>query len=263
MDYSEFEGLDIEVSDDHVAFIRLKFKIGEEGVRRHQHRELTTVWRTLDADPNVRSALITGPDGADFYLSGKPPGSQLQGDALWNMVLRLEREGTELVMAMAAFGKPLVGAILGSAAGAGLATALMTDISIVADNAVLFDPHTLLGIGAGDGACALWPFYTGMPKAKLYMLTSDGLTGAEAERIGLVSRSVPEDQVLELAWDYARRLAAGPPNALRYTKRALNQWYKLTGLVAQDYSMSMQLLSEFSGDRAGSPYGTYPPRMVP
>jgi enoyl-CoA hydratase len=279
VDYSAFQGLDIDVHDDGVALVRMKFK-GDEPpdpdaqsseprpsnwgpIRRHQHRELTTVWRVLDDDPDVRAALITGPEGSDFYVSGKPPGVQLQGEDLWKFVVWADREVNELITAMAAFGKPLVGAISGAAAGAGLATALLTDISIVSESAILFDPHMLMGMAAGDGACALWPFYTGMPKAKLYMLTSDGLTGREADRIGLVSRAVADNKVMDVAWDYARRLAAGPPNALRFTKKSMNQWFKLTSLVSQELSMATQLLAEFSGDRAGSPYSEFPPRIIP
>lgn len=263
MDYSQLLGLSVAV-EDGVACVRMKYQPDDQITRRHQHRELTTIWRDLAGDDDVRSVLITGPEGGDFYLSGKPSGApRLSGDDLWAMVARLEQEGAAIIAEMVAFPKPVVAGIIGTAAGAGLAVALLSDISIASDTATFFDPHSMLGIGAGDGALALWPLLTGMAKAKLYLMTSDALTGLEAERIGLVSLSTAPERTLDVAWDYARRLAAGPPTALRFIKKATNQWYKLSGLVSQDYSLALQLLSEFSGERRGALYSAFPPEYVP
>ncbi|GAA4553711.1 enoyl-CoA hydratase-related protein [Pseudonocardia xishanensis] len=263
MSYSDLEGVHVDVSAG-VATVSLRFRPGDEVTRRHQHRELTTIWRRFDADPEIASVLVTGPEDGDFYLSGKPSGRPpLAGDQLWEMIQRLEREGSGIVTEMAAFTKPVVAAVRGTAAGAGLAVVLLADISVVSEDATLFDPHTMLGISAGDGALALLPLLIGMSKAKLYLLTSDALGGAEAERLGLVSRAVPDGETFAVAEAYAKRLAAGPATAMRFTKKALNQWYKLTGLVSQDYSMALQLLSEFSGERVGGPYAPFPPEKIP
>ena len=75
-----------------------------------------------------------------------------------------------------------------------------------------------------------------LAKSKLYLMTSDPIDGREAERIGLVSLTVPADEVLATAMNYARRLATGPTYAVRFTKKALNQWLTLGGLTAHDYS---------------------------
>jgi enoyl-CoA hydratase len=262
MNYDRLKGLDVTV-DGGVALVRMKYQPDDQVTRRHQHEELTTIWRVLDTDPEVRSVLITGPEGGDFYLSGKPPGVSLEGAERWQSIVRLEREGAAILSEMVAFSKPVVAAVLGCAAGAGLAVALLCDISIVSENSTFFDPHAMLGLAAGDGALALWPLLTGMAKAKLYLMTSDSLDGREAERIGLVSLAVAEAQTMQVARQYAERLASGPPTSLRFIKKSLNQWYKLTGLVSQDYSLALQLLSEFSGERANSPYSEFPPRQVP
>ena len=91
----------------------------------------------------------------------------------------------------------------------------------------------------------IWPLLCGMAKAKLYLLTSDPCTGAEAERIGLVSRAVPADEVFEVAMGYARRIAAGPQLAAQFTKKSLNQWLRLGGITAFDYSQVLELLNFF------------------
>ena len=134
------------------------------------------------------------------------------------------------------------------AVGAGLAVALMADISIMSETARITDGHIRLGVAAGDHAACIWPLLCGMAKAKLYLLTADFLDGKEAERIGLVSRAVPQDQVVPTALEYARKLADGPQYAIRFTKRALNQWLRLGGLASFDYSLVLEMLNFFDAD---------------
>src|SRR5206468_3427803 len=128
--------------------------------------------------------------------------------------------------------------------------ALMADISIIAEEARLTDGHVRLGVAAGDHAAMIWPLLCGMAKAKYYLLTCDFIDGREAERIGLVSKAVPRDQLMPEALRIARQLAAGSQPALRFTKRALNQWLKLGGITAFDYSVALEMMGFFSDDAA-------------
>ena len=111
--------------------------------------------------------------------------------------------------------KPVVSAINGAAVGAGLVVAILADISIAAKSARLIDGHTKLGVAAGDHAAIVWPLLCGMAKAKYYLLLCDTITGEEAERIGLVSLAVPDEELQARALDIAKRLAEGAPNAIR------------------------------------------------
>ncbi|MDH4017770.1 MAG: enoyl-CoA hydratase/isomerase family protein, partial [Actinomycetota bacterium] len=120
-------------------------------------------------------------------------------------------------------------AIHGPAVGAGLVAALLADVSIAARNARIIDGHTRLGVAAGDHAAICWPMLCGMAKAKYYLLTCDTLTGEEAERIGLVSLCVEEDQVQNRALEVAERLAGMAQAAVRFTKHTLNHWYRAAG----------------------------------
>ncbi len=120
--------------------------------------------------------------------------------------------------------KPVVSAINGVAVGAGLAVALMADISIMGESARVSDGHVRLGVAAGDHAALLWPLLCGMAKAKYYLLTADFVTGPEAERIGLVTKCVADDDVLDEALAVARRLAAGSATAIQWTRRVMNHW---------------------------------------
>jgi enoyl-CoA hydratase len=86
-----------------------------------------------------------------------------------------------------------------------------------------------------------------MAKAKYYLLTADFIDGREAERIGLVSRCVPGDQVLPTALEVAERLATGPQLAIRWTKRALNNWLRVASPIF-DASLALEMLNFFDED---------------
>ena len=116
---------------------------------------------------------------------------------------RVMREARDLVYNVINCSKPIVSAVHGPAVGAGLAVAMLADVSVVGRTARIIDGHTQIGVAAGDHAAICWPLLCGMAKAKYYLLTCETLTGEEAERIGLVSLCVDDDQVLDTARDVA------------------------------------------------------------
>jgi enoyl-CoA hydratase/carnithine racemase len=105
------------------------------------------------------------------------------------------------------FSKPSIAAINGIAVGAGMAMALLCDITIMSTEAKLNDGHVRIGVAAGDHACVIWPLLCGMAKAKLYALTGRFIEATEAERIGLVSMVVSPDQLMAKALEVADGLA--------------------------------------------------------
>jgi enoyl-CoA hydratase len=141
------------------------------------------------------------------------------------------REARDLVYNVINCSKPIVSAIHGPAVGAGLAAALLADVSIATRTARIIDGHTRLGVAAGDHAAICWPLLCGMAKAKYYLLTCETMTGEEAERIGLVSLAVDDGQAHAKALEVATQLAAGSQPAIRWTKLALNNWYRMMGPV--------------------------------
>jgi enoyl-CoA hydratase len=88
-----------------------------------------------------------------------------------------------------------------------------------------------------------------MAKAKYYLLTADFVDGREAERIGLVTRAVPAEEVLPTALEIATRLATGPRDAIRLTKRALNHWLRQS-LPAFEASLAYEMLNFLGPDAA-------------
>jgi len=158
------------------------------------------------------------------------------------MRTRVMREARDLVFNVINCSKPIVSAMHGPAVGAGLVAGVLADISVVAKTARIIDGHTRLGVTAGDHAAICWPLMCGMAKAKYYLLTCDTLTGEEAERIGLVSICVDDDQVQDRALEVAVQLSGGAQSAIRWTKQTLNHWYR-----AQAAILDASLAYEFYG----------------
>jgi enoyl-CoA hydratase len=211
------------------------------------HAELARVFRDVHDDPEVRAVVVTG-EGTAFSAGGDLDWIAEQvGDHAQTM--RVMREAGDIVRTMIECDTPIVSAINGVAVGAGLAVALLADISIIDMSARITDGHIRLGVGAGDHAAAIWPLLCGMAKAKYYLLTSDFIDGREAERIGLVSRAVPGEEVLPTALDIATRLATGPRDAIRYTKRALNHWLR-QALPNFEASLAYEMLNFLGPDAA-------------
>jgi len=154
-----------------------------------------------------------------------------------------------------------VSAIHGPAVGAGLVVALLADVSVAARTARIIDGHTRLGVAAGDHAAVCWPLLCGMAKAKYHLLTCETLTGAEAERIGLVSLCVEEDEVQERALEVAVGLAAGAQSAIRWTKHTLNHWYRLL-LPVFDASLAYEFYG-FGGPDAAEGLAAHREKRAP
>jgi enoyl-CoA hydratase len=233
-------------------FPNLKFDRPEAGILRitldapglnsvdlATHRELADVWLAVDRDPETKVALLRGA-GKAFSAGGS---FELLDELIRDYATRTRvfREARDLVYNVIHCSKPIVSAIHGPAVGAGLVAALLADVSVVGRTARIIDGHTRLGVAAGDHAAICWPLLCGMAKAKYYLLTCDTLSGEEAERIGLVSLCVDDGEVHERALAVARNLAAGAQSAIRWTKLALNGWYRTMGPLF-DASLALEFL---------------------
>jgi len=245
MRYEEYEHLQFERRPSGVLLITLNRPHVLNATNDRLHWELTQVWLTVDADPQARVALVTGA-GRAFSAGGDLEMVEA------NMrdpkrLARTVREASDIVYNMINLDKPVISAINGVAVGAGLVVALLADISIMSESARITDGHTKLGVVAGDHAAILWPLLCGMAKAKYYLLTSDFIDGREAERIGLVSLCVPHDELMARASEVAERLAAGSQQAIRWTKRALNNWLRQAGPIF-DQSIALEMLTFMDED---------------
>src|SRR5262247_4126081 len=229
MDYRDYQHLTFERKANGVVLITINRPEVLNATNDRLHWELTQVWLTLDADDDARVAVVTGAGRA--FSAGGDLNMVEANSRDPKRLARTVREASDIVYNMINLEKPVVSAINGVAVGAGLVVALMADVSIISDTARITDGHTRLGVAAGDHAAILWPLLCGMAKAKYYLLTSDFIDGREAERIGLVSRCVPADQLMARATEIADKLAAGSQTSIRWTKRALNNWLRQAGPI--------------------------------
>jgi len=241
--YAAYEQLKIDWAAPRVLRVTISAPERRNAVDTTGHRELAEIWRDADADDRVRAVLVRG-EGTAFSAGGDLAMiEEMMVDA--GARARIMREARDIVMNIINCAKPVVSAIQGPAVGAGAAVALLADISVAGRRAKILDGHTRLGVAAGDHAAIVWPLLCGMAKAKYYLLLNDVLTGEEAERIGLVSVCVDDDQVHERALEVAVRLAEGSAQALQFTKHALNNWLRLAQPTF-DASLALEFLG-FTG----------------
>ena len=246
MDYSRYQTLAISRRgpDGSVLDIQMKAQNGKLPTSgRAGHWELSEIWRDVGADESVRCAVLRG-EGQGFSGGGDLALVQEMADD-FAVRTRVWKEARDLVYNLINCDKPIVSAMHGPAVGAGLVAGLLADISIAARTARIVDGHTRLGVAAGDHAAIIWPLLCGMAKAKYYLLLCEPVSGEEAERIGLVSLAVDEDQLLPQAYEVAERLANGSQSAIRWTKYALNNWLRQAGPTF-DASLALEFMG-FAG----------------
>jgi enoyl-CoA hydratase len=241
--YAEFASLQFSRPDDGLLEVVMSTPGKLNAAGHDMHRDLANVWRVVDTDPDTRVAIIRG-EGRAFSAGGD---LDLVRDMAneFDVRIRVLREARDLVYNVVNCSKPIVSAMHGAAVGAGLVVGLLADVSIAAKSARIIDGHTKLGVAAGDHAAMVWPLLCGMAKAKYHLLTCEPLSGEQAERIGLVSLCVEDDELLDTAYSVARRLAAGSQSAIRWTKYALNNWLRSAGPTF-DTSLALEFLG-FSG----------------
>jgi enoyl-CoA hydratase len=237
--YAAFPSLEFDRPAPHVLRLTLRAAGKLNAVSSTMHRELAGVWQTIATDDETRAVIVRGADGA--FSAGGDLDLVIDIASDYETRLRVFHEARDLVYNVVNCPKPIVSAMTGPAVGAGLAVGLLADISIATPNAKIVDGHTKLGVTAGDHAAIVWPLLCGLAKAKYHLLLCEPIDGAEAERIGLVSLCVPEDELEARALSIAQRLASGSQPAIRHTKLALNNWLRVAG-PAFDASLALEFL---------------------
>jgi len=245
MNFDDYEGLVFERRPNGVLLITINRPDKYNAADERLHHDLARVWLEVDADDDTRVAVITGAGkafsaGGDIEMERRTQGN-------FEAVAHTMRDARDIVLNIVNCEKPIISAINGVAVGAGLAIALMADISIIGEEVRFTDGHLRIGVAAGDHATIIWPLLCGMAKAKYYLLTADFLDGREAERIGLVSRCVPLDQLMDEALAVADRLGTSPQHALRWTKRSLNHWIRNAQPIFEA-SLALEMLNFFDKD---------------
>lgn len=244
------------MSDPYARYTRLRFDRPHPKVLRitmdngrmntaddAMHGELAEIWRDVDRDPTVNAVVITG--AGKVFSAGGDFGMIQQNIDDFDARARQWKEAREIVYNVINCSKPVVSAMRGVAVGAGLVCGILADVSIATKDCRIIDGHTRLGVAAGDHAAIIWPLLCGLAKAKYYLLLCEQVLGAEAERIGLISLAVEDDELDTKAIEIATRFAEGAQTAIRFTKYALNNWLRQAGPTF-DTSLALEFLG-FTG----------------
>ena len=180
----------------------------------------------LNADRQIRAAILTGSGTA--FCSGGNVAEMRDKTGMFGGGPAEVTEGYRIGIqriprAFLTLEVPIIAAVNGAAMGAGCDLASMCDIRIASSSAKFAESFVKLGIIPGDGGCWLLPRVVGQSKAAELALTGDTISADEALRIGLVSRVVAPEELMAAALELAGRIAANPPEVLRWTKQLLRQ----------------------------------------
>jgi 2-(1,2-epoxy-1,2-dihydrophenyl)acetyl-CoA isomerase len=174
------------------------------------------------ADPDVRVMIITGA-GKGFCAGGdvKAMNENRESGRARPILEKVAPGRDRTLLAMRDAPQPIIAAINGAAAGAGMNLALGCDLRIASTAAKFSQAFVKRGLHPDWGGTYFLPRTVGMAKAAELIFTGDVIDAAEALRLGIVSRLVSPEELMPAAHELARKIAAGPPIAIRLAKRAL------------------------------------------
>jgi 2-(1,2-epoxy-1,2-dihydrophenyl)acetyl-CoA isomerase len=214
-----------EIDAHAVAWITLHRPEVLNALTVDNRKRLTALFGGFSSNEDVRAIVLTGAgrafcSGADLRTSrgtNGPPPEPLEA-------ARSMRDGAhDLVLAMLDCNKPIVGAVNGVAAGIGVQMALACDLLVASDNARFVQVFARRGIVPDGGAAFLLPRLVGLNRAKELLFLGDDLAANDAERIGIVNRVVPHDELMAATQTLAHRLASGPTQAIGLTKALIHR----------------------------------------
>jgi enoyl-CoA hydratase/carnithine racemase len=215
-----YETLIVETSDG-VTLIRLNRPTALNALNSQLLGELSSALDVAEADDSVRCLVLTGSDrafaaGADIKEMSEKSYAQMFRENFFGAAAdRIAR-----------FRKPMIAAVAGYALGGGCELAMMSDFIIAAENAKFGQPEINLGVAPGIGGTQRLTRFVGKAKAMEMVLTGRMMDAAEAERAGLVSRVVPLADLMAVAMEAARKIAAQSPLAVMMSKEMVEAAYE-------------------------------------
>ena len=210
---------------------------------------LLAAFRDAARDNTTRVLILTG---AGRAFSAGQDLKESQAPEAGDLGTELRARYNPLILAMRRLEKPIIGAVNGVAAGAGLSLALACDIRLAADSASFIEVFGRVGLAPDTGSSWFLPRLVGPARAAEMIFATEAVDALTAERIGLANRVVPAESLMAEAHNLAARLAQAAPLALGLAKRALNAALE-SGLERQlEYEAQLQSIAGRSHDhRAG------------
>jgi 2-(1,2-epoxy-1,2-dihydrophenyl)acetyl-CoA isomerase len=212
-------------------------------------RELLDALKLADQDDGVRSLIITG-SGRAFSAGEDVQNLRAQYQRGENPKLggRLLYKYNPIIRCIRQMPKAIIAAVNGVAAGAGAGISYACDLRIATDTAKFIQAFIRVGLAPDSGTSFFLPRLVGFAKALELSLTGDELTSRDAERLGLVMKVVPSEQLMPTARELAARMAQGPTKAIGLTKRAMNKSIISDMETVLEYESYMQEIAGATSD---------------
>lgn len=245
MDTHRYTRLSIE-RRDRVLQITIAGKTPMNPVDQALHEDLSRVFYDAQRDADSDVVVLTGSGKAfcaggdmDWFRTMMDDPSQFRSIAM---------EAKAIVFGMLELEKPLVCRLNGAAAGLGATIALLSDIIVADERAVIGDPHVKMGLVAGDGGAVIWPLLVGYARAKEFLLTGDLIPAPRAAEMGLINYAVPADQLDGKVDEIVGKLVNGARWAVRWTKTVTNIPLREWAHKVMDASVAYEMMTNLTQD---------------
>jgi len=228
---------------DGIGIITLNREDVRNALKAEIRDDIAEVLQVAERDPDVRVVVITGAGRKVFSAGGDI--KQMAGNTMWDV---LERK-PDIFAQIHNLPKPVIAAINGLALGGGCEMAMACDFRLASENAKIGQPEINLGIFPGGGATQRLQKLVGIGRAKELIFTGDIIDAREAERIGLINKVFPADELMDRTMEIAGKIADKGPLALKLAKMAMNMGME-TGLsLGLGYERLARTLVHGSEDR--------------
>jgi enoyl-CoA hydratase len=229
--------------EEGIGIITLNREDVRNALKAEIRQDLANALQMAENDPEVEVVILTGAGQKVFSAGGDI--KQLAEDTMWDI---LERK-LDLFAQIHHFPKPIIAAINGLALGGGCEMAMACDFRVGSEKARIGQPEINLGIFPGGGATQRLPRLVGIGRAKELIFTGDILDAREAERIGLLNKVFPADELMDRTLEIARKIASKGPLALKLAKMAMNMGMEAGLTIGLGYERLARTLVHGSEDR--------------
>jgi enoyl-CoA hydratase len=226
-----------------IGIITLDREDVRNAMKAEIRQDISDVLQVAENDPEVRVVIITGTGRKVFSAGGDI--KQMAGNTMWDV---LERK-PDIFAQLHNLPKPVIAAINGLALGGGCEMAMACDFRVGSENARLGQPEINLGIFPGGGATQRLQRLVGIGRAKELIFTGDIIDAREAERIGLLNKVFPADELMDRTMEIAKKIAGKGPLALKMAKMAMNMGMETGLAVGLGYERLARTLVHGSEDR--------------
>jgi enoyl-CoA hydratase len=239
--YEMYESMEFS-REGRVLVVTLNRPDNLNSINGLMHTELSRVFYDIAQDDDADAIVLTG-KGRAFSSGGDLDWIGGLSDSEFDHCIA---EGRRVVQGLLSVPQPIVSAINGHSMGLATTIAILCDISFAADDALLGDPHVMVGLVPGDGAMIAWPSLVGMAKAKYHLMSGAPIKAKDAADAGLITGAVARDEVLNVAMETATKLASLPTLGVRGVKTVLNAVLGQTANLTLDLALSLEKLSTMS-----------------